>query len=244
VRKEDSREHKNLRLYRTGDLGRYLSDGNIEFLGRIDDQVKIRGYRIELGEIESVLSGYKGVHQVTVAAREDGSGNKRLVAYVVREEGGEGSEAEFVTVLKTYSANSLPEYMIPSQFVFLEALPLTPSGKVDRKSLPEPEVGQRQVEGTYVSPRTEIEKQLAEIWSQLLRIEQIGIHDNFFQVGGHSLLAIQIVSRIRAIYNVEVSLRVLFESPTIIALAAHIEQLRQESEDQVFMPPIYKRRRV
>jgi len=199
------------RLYRTGDRCRWLADGNIEYLGRMDEQVKIRGYRIEPGEVESVLSGAAGVKAAAVVVREDRSGGRRLVGYVVME-GTFDREA-----VLTWLRGRLPEYMVPAQLVELEALPLTASGKVDRKVLPEPEyTGGVDYEG----PRNAMEMALAEVWQELLGIQRVGIHDNFFALGGHSLLAMRLVSAIRRRLGREVAVRDLFQYPTVAGQSA------------------------
>jgi amino acid adenylation domain-containing protein len=203
------------RLYKTGDLARYLADGNIEFLGRIDRQVKIRGYRIELGEIEAVLSQHSTVREAVVLAREDSPGDRRLVVYVVAAPGSVPS----VTELRRFLQQKLPEYMVPSVFVFVDALPLTHNGKLDRKALPAPDTSRPELEGTYTAPRTPTEKMLAKIWAEVLKIDKIGIHDNFFNLGGHSLLATQVMSRIRDAFQIDIPLRALFEQPTVEELA-------------------------
>ncbi|NEP33691.1 amino acid adenylation domain-containing protein [Moorena sp. SIO3B2] len=220
------------RLYKTGDLARYLPDGNIEFIARIDHQVKIRGYRIETGEIETVLNSYPQVQKTVVVAREDNSGNKGLVAYLVLEsETPEVSDTEKIEKMKQYLKQGLPEYMIPSRFVLLSQLPLTPNGKVDRKALPVPDVASS-VSTEYVAPQTETQKVLAEIWAEVLGIEKVGIHDNFFELGGHSLLATQVVSRIQQAFEKEVTLQDLFESPTITDIAQNLEVLHQVAQNQ------------
>jgi amino acid adenylation domain-containing protein len=222
-------EELGTRLYKTGDLCRYLADGNIEYLGRIDHQVKIRGFRIELGEIEAILSQYPSVQQGVVLAREDQPGDKRLVAYVVVAD-----EAPSPHELRNFLKQTLPEYMIPSVFVTLESLPLTPSGKLDRKALPKPEGSDMSSSTPYVAPRTPLEQELAEIWAQVLNLEQVGIHDNFFGLGGHSLLATQVVSRVQQALSIDLPLRFLFEFPTIAELSQ-----RLEAEDSDFnVPPI------
>ena len=174
-------------------MARYLPDGNIEFLGRIDNQVKIRGYRIELGEIESVLGQHPAIQEAVVLAREDSPGERRLVAYSVAMEG----DAPSARDLRGFLQHKLPEFMVPSVFIFLDALPLTPNGKLDRKALPVPDQTRAELEAAYVPPRNALEESLVNLWSEVLRIERIGVHDNFFELGGHSLLATQVISRIR-----------------------------------------------
>ncbi|AFY82811.1 non-ribosomal peptide synthetase [Oscillatoria acuminata] len=207
--------HPDGKLYKTGDLTRYLPDGTIEFVGRRDYQVKIRGFRIELGEIESVLSEHPAVRDAVVVAREEG-GEKRLVAYVTSDRPGElGRE------LRQFASQRLPDYMIPSTFAVLDSFPLTPNGKVNRQALPTPEELQGQSEA--IAPRTPVEELLAGIWAQLLQRHPISREDNFFEVGGHSLLVTQLVSQIRDTFGVELPLRSLFETPTLAQLADCIE---------------------
>ncbi|NEP26961.1 amino acid adenylation domain-containing protein, partial [Moorena sp. SIO3I6] len=219
-------DENSSKLYKTGDLGRYLADGNIEFIGRIDNQVKVRGYRIETGEIEATLTQHPKVKETVVVVKEDkqGDGNhKRLVAYLVLEgETSEISEADQIREWKQYLKERLPEYMIPAGFVALPQMPLTPSGKVDRKALPAPDLASS-TSTEYVAPQTETEKILAEIWTEVLGIEKVGIQDNFFDLGGHSLLATQVVSRIRKVLNIEFPLRSLFENYDLLSLAKEIE---------------------
>ncbi|MFH7013662.1 non-ribosomal peptide synthase/polyketide synthase [Flavobacterium sp. FlaQc-52] len=203
------------RIYRTGDLVRWLADGNIEYIGRKDDQVKIRGYRIELGEIENVLSSLEVVIQCCVLAKEDASGNKRLVAYVVSE------NKLDKTALQDQLKLSLPEYMVPMIWVELDHMPLTSNGKLDRKALPNPDNSDLSTQ-EYVAPRTETEQQLAVIWQNLLGIEKVGIYDNFFELGGHSLLATRLASMIRKELSIEIAIREVFEYTTIATLGAHI----------------------
>ena len=212
------------KLYKTGDLVRYLPDGNIEFLGRIDQQVKLRGFRIELGEIETLLRQHPSVRDVIVLAREDSPGEKRLVAYLVVEE----ESTPTTTELRSFLKEKMPDYMVPSAFVILEAFPLTPNGKIDRRALPEPHIDRQSEEG-YMAPRNEVERTIAEIWQALLKIEKVGIHDNFFELGGHSLLATQVISRISRAFGVEASLERLFETPTVAGLADYIETIRWTS---------------
>ena len=206
------------RLYRTGDLVRYLSGGDLEFVGRVDHQVKIRGYRIELGEIEARLVEHGAVHQAVVLAREDIAGEKRLAAYVVAADAASADAGE----LRAHLKRSLPEYMVPSAYVVLEALPLTANGKIDRRALPAPE-GDAVVRGEYVAPRTPTEEVLAAIWAEVLKLERVGIEDNFFELGGHSLLGTRVIARMREAFAVELPLRALFEAPTLCELAGRVE---------------------
>ncbi len=208
------------RLYKTGDLGRYLSDGNLEILGRIDFQVKINGFRVELGEIENVLSKHPKVSQNIVIAREDTLGNKSLVAYAVPH----SATDNLTATLQQFLKNKLPSYMIPAAFVVLDELPLNANGKVDRKALPIPDYTRPELETTFIAPRNSQEEELAKIWRQVFGLEQVGIHDNFFELGGHSLIATKILSRIRDIFLVEVSFQKLFENPTIDGLIQVIDQ--------------------
>ncbi|TXH70056.1 MAG: non-ribosomal peptide synthetase, partial [Lysobacteraceae bacterium] len=205
------------RMYKTGDLGRWLPDGNIEYLGRNDFQVKVRGFRIELGEIEAKLQGCAGVREAVVLAREDVPGEKRLVGYVVPEAG----ETVSVSSLREQLQRELPEYMVPSVYVVLERLPLTPNGKVDRKGLPSPEYGEVS-QRVYEAPLGEVEEAVAGIWSELLGLERVGREDDFFELGGHSLLAIKMIHAIKARLNVAVPLSVVFSTPTVLQLAALI----------------------
>jgi non-ribosomal peptide synthetase component F len=208
------------RIYKTGDRGRYLPDGNVEFLGRLDGQVKIRGFRVEPGEIEATLRQCPGVGRVAVMAREDVPGQKRLAAYFVAD----GDQTPTTSQLRRFLEAKLPEWMVPSAFVPLQTLPLTPRGKVDLKSLPVPDSARPELDETYVAPRTPIEGQLTEMWSKLLGIDRVGVEDSFFALGGHSLLAVQFVSRVRETFEVELPLRELFEQPTIAKLALAIEE--------------------
>src|SRR5208337_2668020 len=175
------------RLYKTGDLARYLPDGNIEYLGRSDHQVKIRGFRIELGEVEGALGQHPAVREAIVLAPEDGSGEKRLVAYVSAE----GETRPSASELRGFLKDKLPEHMVPAVFVLLEAFPLTANGKVDRHALPTPDGQRPELDEAFVAGRTPTEELLAEIWAQVLGVERVGIYDDFFQLGGHSLLATQ-----------------------------------------------------
>ncbi len=221
------------RLYKTGDLARYLPDGNIEFLGRIDHQVKIRGFRIELGEIEAVLAQHPDVFQAVVIVREDIPDNKCLVAYVVPKlEAPSPASPPTVGELRSFLLAKLPDYMVPGAFVFLEAMPLTPNGKIDRRALPALDSSLQEREDNFVAPRTPTEELLAAIWAEVLGLQQVGIHDNFFELGGHSLLATQIISRIRDAFSVELPLRHLFEAPTIASLSLAIETARQAGSQE------------
>src|SRR6185369_4302589 len=208
------------RLYRTGDLVRYRANGVLEFQGRVDEQVKVRGYRIELGEIETVLQQHDGVSEAVVLVQQV-EGNKQLVAYVVRA--GERAAGLSIGELRDHLKEQLPEYMIPGVFMWLEQLPLTANGKVDRSALPAPDGSRPELEKEYAAPSTAVEEVLAGIWSEVLGVEQVGIHDNFFELGGHSLLATQVVSRVREAFRVELPLSELFEKPSIEELAAVIE---------------------
>ncbi|WP_326812222.1 amino acid adenylation domain-containing protein [Streptomyces scopuliridis] len=203
------------RLYRTGDVVRWQSDGRLDFLGRNDRQVKVRGFRIELGEIESVLSRCPGVGQANVPAREDRPGAKRLVAYLVPS-----GDLDIADV-REYAAGLLPEYMVPSAFVVLDALPLTANGKVDRRALPAPDL---EIAEEYVGPRTETERAVAAVWTDVLGIERIGVHDNFFSRGGDSISSLQVVSRIRDACGVALSPRALFDRPTVAGLASVVDE--------------------
>ncbi|WP_164003013.1 non-ribosomal peptide synthetase, partial [Pyxidicoccus caerfyrddinensis] len=204
------------RLYRTGDAAKWKADGTVDFLGRLDGQVKLRGYRVELGEVESVLRAAPNVRDAAAVVREVG-GDKRLVAYVVPagEVDAEG--------LRGFLQQRLPEYMVPSAFVMLEALPLTPSGKLARNLLPAPDAESLRGNAPFTAPRNPMEEKLAELFAAVLRLPQVSVTDNFFELGGHSLLATQVISRIRSRLRVELPLRVLFEAPTVAALATRIE---------------------
>lgn len=207
------------KLYRTGDLVYYRPDGNIMFLGRGDDQVKIRGFRIELGEIESALEQHANVREAVVLAREDHPGDKRLVAYLAT-----GKDELSTRDIQRYLKERLPIYMVPSAFIMLEALPLTPNGKVDRRSLPAPDLSRIEREETFVAPRSETEQQLAEIWCGVLRIKEIGIHDNFFDLGGNSLLAVALFQEIEQKLSVSLPLSSLLQNPTVEQLTHTICQ--------------------
>ena len=217
------------RLYRTGDRGRWLADGRIEFAGRIDDQVKVRGFRIELGEIESVLSGHPAVREAVVLARDDSRGDKRIVAYVVAED----PQSLDIDALREDLQRKLPEYMVPSAFVALEAFPLSTSGKVERKALPAPEHSTKE---RYLAPTSPVEVALAQIWCDILKVERVGVDDDFFELGGHSLSAMQVLSRIGKALDVQLPIRVLFEARTVARLASWLAA-RQRAEHISDTPP-------
>jgi amino acid adenylation domain-containing protein len=209
------------RLYRTGDLGRLLPDGQLAFLGRVDDQIKIRGYRIEPNEIVTALNRHQDVRASLVVAREDTAGDKRLVAYVVLD-----TESDLThTGLREFLRDFLPEYMLPAAFVRLDALPLTLHGKVDRAALPMPDSADTLQDEASACPRTGTEQRVAEVLGELLNLEEIGLDDNFFMLGGHSLLGAQLIARLRDAFGVEIPLRSLFEAPTVAALSAELERL-------------------
>lgn len=211
--------HANGRLYRTGDLVRYRTDGTLEFLGRLDHQVKVRGYRMELGEIEHVLAGAAGVRDAVVLRREDRPGDVRLVAYVRRTDASAAVDAE---ALRTRVRERLPEFMVPAQVVALDAFPLTPNGKIDRKALPPPESVRPVAATSGGAPETDIERTLVRIWTDLLGLPSVGVDENFFDLGGHSLLAVQALARIRDAMAESIPITDLFRFPTIRGLARHL----------------------
>jgi acyl-coenzyme A synthetase/AMP-(fatty) acid ligase/acyl carrier protein len=210
------------RLYRTGDVARYRADGYIEYLGRVDSQVKIRGFRVELGEVEAVLTESPAVAEAAAVLREDAPNAKRLVAYVVLRAGQSGEVEE----IRRFVARKLPDYMVPSRIEVIEALPLTSSGKVNRRALPAPSRNRTGPADSYVAPRTAVEEVVAGIWAEALVVERVGVNDNFFSSGGHSLLATQVVSRIRSALGMEIPVRSLFEYPTVAELAERIEAVQ------------------
>jgi len=212
------------RLYKTGDVARFLPDGNVEFVGRADQQIKIRGYRIELGEIEVALLGHPSVGEAAVVARAVAGGDTRLIAYLVAAQGKEYD----IDALRSYLRTRLPEYMIPSIFMRLDELPLTQSGKVDRRRLPGPDRSRPDQERGYEAPRNSVEESVAAIWSELLDVEQVGVNDNFFELGGHSLLATQVLSRVREKLGVSIAVRRMFETPTVAAMAQLVAQAQAE----------------
>jgi aryl carrier-like protein len=199
-----------------------LADGNIEFLGRNDHQVKIRGFRIELGEIEAKLGSHEQIKEAVVVAREDAGGEKRLVAYLTVKAEAIPSAGE----LRSYLKQSLPEYMVPAAYVVLGSLPLTPNGKVDRKALPRPEA--QHAAGAYAAPETATDRAVAEVWQQVLRVERVGLHDNFFDLGGHSLLLMQVQGQLRRLLEREVPIVDLFRHPTVASLGRHLRNGDEE----------------
>jgi len=214
------------RFYKTNDLARYLTNGNIEFLGRIDNQVKIRGFRIELGEIEAVLAQHPTVKEAVVTARTDISGNKSLVTYIVSHQ----EQASTIDELRRFLKQKLPDYMVPGAFVLLEALPLTPNGKVDRRALPAPDQIRKESEETFVAPRNELELQLTQIWEKVLGVHSISVKDNFFDLGGHSMLAARLFAQIEKKMGRNLPLAKLFQTPTIEELASIFSQEGYSSE--------------
>jgi acyl carrier protein len=214
------------RMYQSGDLARYLADGSVEYLGRSDDQVKIRGLRIELGEIQARLAALAQVRETAVIVREDSPGDKRLVAYLVRHDADAAIEILLPT-LRAALQQSLPDYMVPAHFVVMESLPLTPNGKVDRRALPAPDATRSEAE--HVAPRSDTEAALCDIWSEVLKVDRVGVTDDFFLLGGHSLMATQMASHIRLRFGITLSLRALFESRTVAMLACQVEQAVSEA---------------
>ena len=214
------------RMYATGDLGRYREDGTIQCLGRIDQQVKIHGFRIELGEVETAITNAPGISRAVVVARDDASGVKNLVAYIVPQ-----SNMEFdASALRAHLAKTLPEYTIPSAFVALESFPLTPNAKIDKQRLPEPSSQRTLRSSTYAAPSTEAERAIAEIWQEVLKLEKVGLHDNFFDIGGHSLLVVQVQNRLGKRMNRTIAVVELFEHPTISSLADFLSNTNGEEE--------------
>jgi amino acid adenylation domain-containing protein len=220
------------RLYRTGDLARRLPDGNLEFLGRIDDQLKIRGFRIEVGEIENVLRQHPAARNVIVIGRDDGSGGKKLVAYVVVRNDNRPTTEDLRDFLKA----RLPEYMVPAAFVMLKSLPLTPGGKVDRRELPPPEIDRDSADKQYVAPRTETERQLVAIWEAMLDVRPIGIRDNFFELGGHSLMDARLVAEVEGRMGVTLPLATIYHTRTVENMAATVERKRSSAGNSLLEP--------
>ncbi|MEJ6982618.1 condensation domain-containing protein, partial [Pedobacter sp. P351] len=220
-------------MYGTGDLVKYLPDGNVMFLGRVDDQVKIRGYRVEPGEIGRVIEQSGLVGQALVISRDDHQGNKQLVAYVVVNDLFDRED------LFRYLNERLPDYMVPGQLVELESFPLTANGKIDRKNLPDPDVSDHMTEA-YTAPRNATEEQLAEIWQDVLEVDQVGIHDDFFALGGHSLLAVRLISAIRKAFKAELPISDVFDYPTVAGLAAQLDTQSQAGASATALMPSIK----
>jgi len=214
------------RVYKTGDLVRWLPDGQLEFLGRLDRQVKIRGHRIELGEIEAALNRHPGVRESLVLARDDAGRPKRLVAYLITNQLFPPPTRELPDFLNA----TLPDYMVPYAFEFLDAWPVTATGKVDRNALRAPDLTQRNSAATFVAPRNRIEETVAQVWSEVLDRRPLGVHDHFFELGGHSLLVAQVISRLNSAFQVPLSIRSLFEKPTLGELAREIGRLRSKGD--------------
>ncbi len=218
------------RLYRTGDLVRHLAEGELEFLGRVDSQVKLRGYRIELGEIDAVLGSHQAISECVTIFQDGQASEKRIVSYIVPANG----HVETAN-LRSYLRERLPEYMVPSTLVRLECLPRTPNGKIDRRGLPAPDMAQRDLTLPYTEPRSELERRLAQIWREVLKVEKVGLHDNFFDLGGHSLLLVQVHARLREELRLEVSAIDLFKYPTIGSLAKHAQDSGTSAADQEWL---------
>jgi len=215
------------RLYRTGDRARWLADGNLEFLGRVDSQVKIRGYRIELGEIEVALLRHPGVREAVVLAREDVPGEKRLVGYIVPSRQPAPASSE----LRAFLQETLPEYMVPWTFIEMEALPVTGNGKLDRAALPAPREVRAET-AAFTPPRNDLERAIAEAWREVLQLDQVGVQESFFEVGGSSLLLARLQSRLRQALGREIPFVELFRHPTIESLAKSLEGEAPKPEDK------------
>ncbi|MFM9435117.1 amino acid adenylation domain-containing protein, partial [Janthinobacterium sp. CG_23.3] len=221
------------RLYKTGDLVRYRADGQVDFLGRLDHQVKLRGYRIELGDIEAALLAHGQVREAVLQVREDQPGDRRLVAYLVAAT----AEAPGAAELRAFLQDKLPGYMIPSAFVPLPRMPLTPNGKIDRKALPAPQGAALASAAQYLAPASATEKQVAAVWQTVLGVERVGVHDNFFDLGGHSLLAIQLVARLRDAVSIDIPLHTLFQAPGLAEFSQRIDTLRAQAGGRVSAIP-------
>ena len=220
------------RLYRSGDLARYLPHGDIEYLGRIDQQVKVRGYRIELGEIEAALAAHEAVRECTVVAAAGANGETKLSAYLVARQ----QPGPSVTALREFLKEKLPEYMIPAAFTALDAMPLTPNGKIDRRALPAPDQGRPELGKEFVAPRTAVEQKVAGIWEDLLDVRPIGVRDDFFSLGGHSLMAVRLMARIEASFGQHLPLAALFQGPTVEKLASLVREQSHDDSAQSLIP--------
>ncbi len=216
------------RIYRTGDLGRVSSDGCLTCIGRKDSRVKVRGYGVDLAEIETALLEYPAASEVVVVAADDANRETRLIAYVVLKNGG---SPEITAALRKFLASKFPDYMIPADFMILDSLPVNPNGKVDRKALPSLDVGRRELGEPFVAPETETEKLISEVWKEVLQLEKVGIHDSFLELGGHSLDAVRVMSRIFNVFGVHLSLDVFFASPTVAGIAEAINKIERDSWD-------------
>jgi hypothetical protein len=217
-------------MYRTGDLVRLLPTHDLEFLGRVDHQVKIRGFRVELREIEAALVEYPAISEAVVVAREGTPGDRRLAAYLVAKTADGVRQAD----LRGFLKERLPDYMVPASFMLLDRLPLTPSGKVDRRALPAPDRARRELEREFVAPRNDAETRIAAVWRDVLGLDRVGVTENFFEMGGHSLLLPQVVHRLRTAFQLEVPLRALFDEPTIEGLAITVQELLLEEIERQF----------
>ena len=237
----DPGTHPGARLYKTGDLARYQADGSLEYLGRADDQVKIRGFRIELGEIAATLERHPQVREAVILAREDIPGDTRLIAYITTRHTFTGSESvvppspealtarDLLQELRSFLQTTLPDYMVPSAIIFLDAFPLTANGKVDRGALPVPGRQRPELTTPFVAPTTVSEKALAAIWCEILGWESLGIDDSFFELGGHSLSAAHIIARVHSTFHQELPVRAIFDAPTIRSFLETIEKTQRES---------------
>jgi surfactin family lipopeptide synthetase C len=223
------------RVYRTGDLCRYRKDGKLDFVGRADDQVKLRGYRIELGEIQALLEEHRSVKQSVVVAEENDKGEKRIIAYAAADEWTTAGE------LKMHVRERAPEYMVPEVIVLLDRMPVTANGKIDRERLPSAENTGPQVVEEFIAARTPVEELLAGIFQKVLKLDRVGVNDNFFDLGGHSLLATQVVSWISATFGVEIGVRSLFETPTVAGLAEALIMQEPKSGQMEKIALIYKK---
>ncbi|MGH9361540.1 MAG: phosphopantetheine-binding protein, partial [Thermoanaerobaculia bacterium] len=216
------------RRYRTGDRVRQRDDGELDFVGRVDHQVKIRGFRIEPGEIEAVMRHHPPVRECVVTCHDNGRGDRRLVAYVVPEPGADLDPAELRRRLRAV----LPDHMVPAAYVVLDALPRNANGKLNREALPPPDGERLERDKTYTAPRTAVEEAMAAIWGEVLGMARVGVEDDFFDLGGHSLLGVQVVSRVAEAFGVEIPLRQLFGAPTVAGLAQTVERLRWAAAGQ------------
>ena len=218
-------KYDGARLYKTGDLARYLANGELEYLGRADQQVKVRGYRIELEEIEAAMMEHPAIRESIVIAREEADRERRLVGYVVAEEEGKLTTDE----LRAYLKEKLPDYMVPAVFVMMETFPLTANGKVDRRALPAPESQRPALGSLYIEPHTEMEKVIAAVWLEVLRVEKVGVHDNFFDLGGDSFLMAQACSKLREALDRDISMVEVFTYTSISTLAKYLSRAEAES---------------